>query len=263
MSIIRKGGEPVTLRRAYDSARRRIVNRLFPINALRGVYGSFEEAERSAPAVKPIGYDVADSANWYEEKFSQLELEDYPVLFWLKTAFGSGSTSLFEIGGHVGEAFYAYRRLLAYPQDLEWTVFDVPSIVAEGAVLAGKNGATGLRFVPGPDEVAHADIILAAGALQYFEDPVLVDIVRGMQPRPAHIIVNNTPLYGGASFVTLQNIGSVYCPYRIFNRDELVASIEAQGYALTDSWRKARRVHVPFHPDRCFDHYSGLYFRRV
>lgn len=261
MTGFRKDGRSLTPGRVYNSVRRRIVNRVFPINALRGVYETFGEAAAAAPAVKPIGYDLAGSGSWYEEKFTGIGLEDYPVLFWLRDAL-PGCRALFEIGGHVGEAYYAFRRLLEYPPGLKWTVLDVPSIAREGTELAKRKGANGLLFTDGSQPFDPAEIVLAAGALQYFEKPVLVDAIRQMQRSPRHIIINSTPIYDGAAYITLQNIGSVYCPYRIFNRSELVDAIEREGYQLVDSWSKPRPVRIPRHPDKCFDAYSGLYFRR-
>lgn len=257
----RKDGNALTVKRVCRSIRRRLVNRAFPINALRGVYASFAEAAAAAPAIKPIGYELANSAGWYEEKFTQVGLEDYPVLFWLKHALAS-CRSLFEIGGHVGEAYYAFRRLLEYPTDMQWTVLDVPSIASEGAELAKVKGANGLRFCADTENVSPADIVLAVGALQYFEGPVLVDVIRKMKHSPRHVIINNTPIYDGAGYITLQNIGSVYCPYRIFNRGELVDAIEKEGYRFVDSWSKPRPVHIPGHPDKSFTGYCGLYFQR-
>jgi putative methyltransferase (TIGR04325 family) len=261
MTFFRKEGRALTPAGVYRAIRRRVVNRAFPVNALRGVYGSFAEAAAAAPSIKPIGYELANSGNWYEEKFSKINLEDYPVLFWLKDALAS-SRSLLEIGGHVGEAYYAFRRLLEYPPSMEWTILDVPSIVSEGSRRAQANGAKGLHFCDKLQTATRAEIVLAAGALQYFEEPVLVDVIRQMEGSPQHIIVNSTAMYDGPSYITLQNIGTVYCPYRIFNRTELVESIEREGYRLVDSWSKPRRVHVPGHPEKNFDGYSGLYFRR-
>jgi hypothetical protein len=56
-------GKPVTIARVFRSLRRRLSDRVQPINAFRGVYGSFAEAERAAPRDKPLGYDAADASN--------------------------------------------------------------------------------------------------------------------------------------------------------------------------------------------------------
>jgi len=69
-------------------------------------------------------------------------------------------------------------------------------------------------------------------------------------------------VYDGPSFVTLQNIGTVYCPYRVFSRREFVSSLEALDYELVDSWQKPRAFRVPGHPDKSFGAFSGFYFRQ-
>lgn len=251
----------LTPSRVARSVRRRLTNRVFPINALRGVYATFDAATAAAPPIKVIGYDGADSANWYQEKFSEVWLEDYPAMFWLERAFAAG-TRVFEIGGHVGEAFYAYRQFVEYPEALQWTILDVPTIAADGARIAAERGAENLRFISEMRDVPEADVVFAAGALQYFEQPVLADSIRAMAAPPDWVIVNSTPMHDGEPYITLQNIGSAYCPYRIFNREELIASITTLGYELVHSWQKDRKVVIPGHPDKCFDHYSGLVFSR-
>ena len=260
LSPLRLRGLPVTPARILRSLRRRLLERLDPVNSFRGVYESFADAERAAPPVKPLGYDSADSATWYLNKHEKVLLEDYPVLFWLRSAFDD-SHSVFEIGGHVGVAYYGFAQVLPYPPDLNWTICDVPTIVAAGEALARDRGRTNLRFVTSPAQAEGADIVLACGALQYVDSPGLAETIASFRVQPRHVLVNTTPLYDGAAFITLQNIGSAYCPYRVFNRREFVRSLEVIGYSLVDTWQKERAFRIPRHPDRSFDHYSGFYFR--
>src|SRR2546427_12831751 len=84
---LRRSGQPITTESILCSIQRRILDRLYPINAFLGVYKDFVEAERAAPRVKPLGYDLAGSEGWYQHKFTAVLLEDYPVLFWLRSAF--------------------------------------------------------------------------------------------------------------------------------------------------------------------------------
>lgn len=241
--------------------RDRLAHRGKPLNSCQGVYASFAEAMRAAPPYRPVGYDAADSAQWYLNKLDSLLLEDYPVVYWLRSAFEAGSRSVFEIGGHIGEAYYGFQRVLTYPEDVSWTICDVPTIAEAGRKLAAERGRTNLQFVTDPRHPDGADILVAAGALQYFEPPTLVDTLAAYRVRPRHILVNVTPVYDGPSFVTLQYIGSAYCAYRIFNRQEFVQSLEAIGYRLVDAWRKDRAFRVEGRPDKSFEHYSGFYFR--
>lgn len=248
--------------RIVRSLERRVRDRLHPIDAFRGVYESFADAGRAAPSLKPLGYDSAGSATWYRSKHTKVLLEDYPVLFWLRSAF-EDARSVFEIGGHVGVAYYGFEQIVSYPRDLVWTICDVPAVAAAGEALALERGRTNLKFVTSQAQVSGADVVLACGALQYVDSPSLADTIASFRIRPQHVLVNTTPVYDGVSFVTLQNIGTAYCPYRVFNRAEFVRSLEALGYSLVDTWQKARTFRIPRHPDRVFDHYSGFYFRAV
>jgi putative methyltransferase (TIGR04325 family) len=249
------------VRRVLRGARRTVLDRLYPANAFLGVYGDFAEAQKNAPATKALGYDLAGSEDWYQNKIHDVLPEDYPVLFWLRSALAD-SRSVFEIGGHIGEAHYAFGRLLTFSPNLSWTILDVPTIVEKGKALARERGANNLDFVSSVDQVEGADILFAAGALQYIEKPSLAETIAGFSVQPKHILINVTPVYDGPAFVTLQNIGSAYCPYRIFNRDELVQSLKALGYRLVDAWHKDRKFKVRFYPDKSFDRYSGFYFTR-
>jgi len=251
-------GKPVTLSRVAQAIRSRIF--VEKINACRGVFDDFETAARAAPKSKPLGYEEAHSNNWYMSKMSALQLEDYPVVFWLREALKE-SRSLLEIGGHIGEAFYAFQRVIDYSPELSWTIFDVPSIAAAGTSLAKERGCTHLHFTTHPEETVGVDILLACGAIQYLDYRTPAHMIAALRIRPRHILINTTPIYDGPSFVTIQNIGSVYCPYRVFNRDEMVQELDAVGYTLVDSWRKERKFRIPRHPEKSFDHYSGLYFR--
>lgn len=236
------------------------MDRYHPLNAYRGVYDSFGEAAQKVSNLKPVGYNDADSATWYEGKLSKVSLEDYPALFWLQSAF-KDSRSVFEIGGHIGVAYYGFSTVLPYPSDLGWCICDVPSIAEAGRVLAQKREAANLSFVTHPRESEGADILLAFGSLQYIESPTLAETIAGFRVRPRHIIINVTPVYDGPSFYTVQNIGSAHCAYHIFNRRDLVRSLDELGYSLIDHWQKPRAFSVLNHPDKAFDHYSGFYFR--
>lgn len=257
---IKWNGKTVTATRIFQALQVRLQDRLQPINQVRGVYANFAEAESAAPRIKPTGYDAANAGNWYVDKLTCVQMEDYPVIYWLKSAFAD-SRSVFEIGGHVGVAYYGFSQILEYPRDLTWTIFDVPSVMAAGEALARERGQTNLHFAhAGLDAVNGADIVMAVGALQYLETN-LATILGGCQQLPKHLLINETPVYDGPKFITVQNVGSVYCAYRIFNRQEFLDSLEAMGYRLVHSWTKPRCLRVPGHPDKTLEHYSGFYFR--
>jgi putative methyltransferase (TIGR04325 family) len=59
-------------------------------------------------------------------------------------------------------------------------------------------------------------------------------------------------------------MGTAMCPYKLFNRAELIADVEALGYRLIDAWRSPD-VHceIPFLPKYTIDAYSGFYFAKT
>jgi putative methyltransferase (TIGR04325 family) len=253
-------GKALTPTRILQAFQVRVQDRLQPINQVRGVYDNFAQAVAAAPQTKPLGYDAANAGNWYFNKLSGVQLEDYPVIFWLKNAFAD-SRSVLEIGGHVGVAYYGFSTVLEYPEDLSWTILDVPTVMQAGEALALERGQTNLHFAHGGlSTVKDADIVMAVGALQYLETN-LASMLSDCQLRPTHVIINETPVYDGPKFITLQNLGSVYSAYHIFNRQEFIDSFEALGYRLVDSWIKPRYLRVPGHPDKVLNHHSGFYFR--
>ena len=260
MLKLQKGGKPITPARVFRAIQSRVLDRLQPINANRGVFSSFAEAEQHAPRTKPLGYDDAASDDWYLQKLTGVQLEDYPAVYWLREAF-TDSRSVLEIGGHVGVAYYGFSRILRYPAGLRWTILDVPSVAAAGRALATERQRDDLSFVTDLADAPAAEILLAAGSLQYLEHTTLVPILKRLSRLPRHLIINVTPVYDGPSFVTLQNIGTAYCPYRVFNRLEFIGALESLGYRLGDSWAKPRSFRVPGRPERSFEGYSGFYLK--
>ena len=104
------------------------------------------------------------------------------------------------------------------------------------------------------------DVLLASGSLQYIEAP-LAEILNAVQNKPEHIIINLMPVHETKAFITLQNIGTVFCPYKIFNQNELIKSMNAADYKCIDAWRNEEKsCDIPFHPEHSLDHYMGFYF---
>jgi putative methyltransferase (TIGR04325 family) len=244
----------------------RVRYRLRPGGAFHGVFDEFEDAARSLPGHLRFGYDVPETATYYAEALDQVRHDDYPALFWLQrilAADGHARSRIVEVGGHVGLAYYGFEKLIRYPEDLEWVIVDVPSVAAEGRRLAEARRRRNLSFAHDLAEVSRScDVLFAAGSLQYLPPPRFPTRVRSMAPWPAHILINNTPVTEGGTFVTLQNIGVSWCAYRVYSRRDLIEPLVEMGYELVDEWRKERRVEVPGHRQRTVDHYSGFYLRR-
>ena len=110
-AVERIAGWPVVdgfLRRRYDRA----FEASRDANLFRGVFETFDEAARSAPATRPLGYDNPDSAAMYVDRTRRTYPSDYPVMFWLQKLLARGCARLFDLGGHIGVSYYAYRRHL-------------------------------------------------------------------------------------------------------------------------------------------------------
>ncbi len=265
---------PGLLRAVADSApvlawRRRRYDRLFEsatgLALWRGVYASFAEAEAAAPRTRPVGYDNPAPAQMYRGDYLERVFpRDYPLLFWLRRLLAGGARRVFDFGGHVGTKFYAYRRYVEHAPELTWTVYDVPAVRQAGAELAAQRGdAQALRFADSPQAASGCEVLLAIGSLQYVETS-LGTLLRGLAQPPAHVLVNEFTAYPGRSIVTLQSVGTAFCPYKFVNRDEFVQDVQAAGYARVDAWSNPEKsCRVPFEPGLVVEAQQGFYFRRT
>ena len=220
----------------------------------RGTYASFAEAREAIPSFSVDGFHSPASANILED-LRHIYSSDYPVMFWMGRILPR-ARRIFDFGGHVGLSFYAYQQYLPYPAGLEWTICDVPEAVRVGRELASLEQAEGLHFTTSFDHAEGTDLLLAAGSLQFIEEPLWLQL-DGLRNKPAHLVINKVPLSDGASFVTLQNIGQAMCPYRIFNRDEFRNGLEDAGYEIVDEWTNPDLSCSV--PHRTVPAFSGMY----
>lgn len=140
-----------------------------------GTFASFAEARHFLPPSREFD-EEALTAEYVSVRTRKIFTYDYPVLWWLSSAFGSGSSSILDIGGSVGVHHYAYRQWLQMPEDLRWSVVEVPEVVRVGRRLAEAQAARALSFstdLPETVSRTEADIWIAAGSLQYLETPPL------------------------------------------------------------------------------------------
>jgi putative methyltransferase (TIGR04325 family) len=242
-------------------------HRIFPnqVTACRGVYSSYQEALQAIPKELKSGYNQPEIAHHPNVARLTAATEvgvfdpiDYPILLWLKTAFLKHS-SVFDLGGNVGLAYYAYQRYLQYPAQLNWLVCEIPEIAEAGKKLAQEKQVDNLFFTTDSAKAEGADILLTCGTLQYLETP-LAELLKPLQSKPKHILINHVPLYDGETYITIQNIGYSFCPYTIQSRNQLIQSLTDLGYKLRDSWTINRAFKIPFHPERAVNAYHGFYF---
>ena len=224
-----------------------------------GSFESFAAAQAGAPPSQPVGYDNADAAKTMYSH--QIYFYDYPALFWMGRSFAEGMRSVFDLGGHVGIKYYAFRRVLDYPDDLRWTVCDVPGVVKTGEELAKERGSgSQLAFTTDFRDASGFDVLYASGSLQYLPQRIS-EILGGLPTKPKRVIVNTAAVHPDRTLYTLNSIGFAVCPYRIQQHEELLAELTQAGYKRRDGWRnEGKPIEVPFVDggDKAF--YAGCCF---
>jgi putative methyltransferase (TIGR04325 family) len=230
-------------------------------NLFMGSFESFAAAEAGAPPAKPVGYDNAPADAFYSH---QVASYDYPGLFWLGRSLDDGMRNVFDLGGHVGIKYYAFRRMLNYPADLRWRVCDVPSVVKSGRELAvQRQAAAQLRFTTEIHDASGCDVLYASGSLQYLPQRIS-EIIAALPVKPRRIVLNTTAVHPERTLYTLNSIGFAVCPYRIQHHDELLAELAQAGYKRRDAWRnEGKPIEVPFVEGGDKPYYAGCCFDRA
>ncbi len=229
-------------------------------NLFMGSFESFAAAEAAAPPEKPVGYDHAPAVALYSH---QIAFYDYPGLFWVGRSLEDGMRNIFDLGGHLGIKYYAFRRMLNFPPELRWTVCDVPAVVKGGrecAVL--RDATTQLSFTTDFRDASGCDLLYASGSLQYLPDGIS-EIVAALPVKPRRIVLNVTAVHPDRTLYTLNSIGVAICPYRIQHHDQLLAELAGAGYRRRDAWRnEGKRIEVPFVEGGDKPYYAGCCFDR-
>jgi putative methyltransferase (TIGR04325 family) len=220
----------------------------------RGVFATFDDAARSAPTSRPVGYDHADAAAMYQDR--PLFSEDYAVLFWLARLLQPGHR-VFDHGGHAGSAFDAWTRVLPLPPGVTWQIHDVAAVCAEGRRRNASRTGVVPSFTTDFADASGADVLLASGSLQYVAEP-LATRVAALPRRPRWLLLNQLPVHPREQYVTLQNIRTCYCPYVVFHDAAFFASLRELGYVLLHRWdNPAKGCHIPTHPRHTAAPYVG------
>jgi putative methyltransferase (TIGR04325 family) len=235
-------------------------------NLFFGVYPSWELAEQAAAAYGAAGYDNAASAQLYRHRV-RMDVHDYPVLAWLLRSAVEGHRRVLDVGGATGIKWLAFREALAPWPDLQWCVQDVPAMVDEGRRLAAQRAAAApaarperLTFTDRLADGAGCDVLLASGVVQYLPRSLgeqLAEWPRDGLPR--RILINTAALHPSRGYVTVNSLGTAFCPYRVQTQAELVQPLAALGYRPRDAWANPGKVlELPGHPELSLTAYSGL-----
>ncbi len=226
-------------------------------NYYHGIYPSFEAAAAGAPPTKHIGYDNPESTTLYDDMTEPL-LKDYPAMFWLERSFGQNMHSVFDLGGHVGFKYYAFDRIIRYPEQLRWSVCDVAAVVSRGQNLARRRDSRGaLRFTIAPVDMQDCDVLYASGSLQYLPQ-TLAEILRQCKAMPSRLVINSTALHPERSFVTLNSIGTAFCPYRVQKEADFIKDLDSLGYTVRDRWETPKDFVIRFEQGYDLDHFVGM-----
>lgn len=229
------------------------------VNYFRGVYENFLEAAEDAPSSKPVGYNNGEAAKMYKERTERIYGTDYPVIFWMER-YKEDIRSIFDFGGHIGVHFYSYAPYLDYSNLKEWKVCDVPEVLREAQRFDRYRADSILSFTDDVMESEGHDLFLANGSLQYLEWE-LGDKLAGLAKKPKLVIVNMLPLHKETRTITLQSIGTSFCPYYIRKEQDFVRNMESAGYTLVDQWdNEEKRCNIAFEPERSLDKYKGMVF---
>lgn len=233
------------------------------LNALLGYQRVFDSLPEAVAAARPYaegGHENPDNAKlhlWLEEVPRP---SDYAVMFHIQRLI-SNSSRVFDLGGNVGNLFYCFDRYLKFSPKLVWQVFELPGMIELGRRLASERRETRLQFTKRWEDAAGADLLLASGSLHYFAAP-LAQMVAELAEKPAHIIINRTPLVDGPTKATVQDGGEFRAACVLYNKTEVMDGFEAIGYEIIDSWKSTeislRRVGKP-ESSAC--PYTGMYFR--
>ena len=231
-------------------------------NLFHEVFDSFEAAATAATAYGTVGYDNVASADLYLDMMRVVD-HDYPAMFWLARSFKDGTRTVFDVGGSIGIKYYAFAKPLPVPNDVRWTVEDVPVVAQRGRELAVERGVSeNLKFTDRFAEGDGSELLFASGSLQYLPR-TLAEYLADWKTLPRRIVINTTPIHV-QEFFTINSIGTAFCPYRVQNQAKLVRSLGQLGYKMFDQWSNVgKALRLPLRPDLSLDHYRGFCFDLV
>jgi putative methyltransferase (TIGR04325 family) len=240
----------------------KLLRRVFIGSGVNGVYPTYAAALAAVPKKRKVGYDNKESSNMYPYLLEFTRISDYAALFYLNQLARPGYR-IFDFGGNTGLLYYNYQHRWTMPPNLQWTVCDVPAVIEAGRAFAKTRPSEGLSFTSNFEDAAGADLLFTSGTLQYVPKTLPELLSELCDAKPRRILANRTALWDGPTFFTLQSLGPIVCPYRVQNRSEFVAGLEAQGYRVKDAWEcPESRINVRWHIHHRIKAYAGFLLER-
>jgi putative methyltransferase (TIGR04325 family) len=225
---------PTTLASAARARLRGLMRRVRGVQRFRGAFATHAEAMAAVRPGALAGYDHDEMAEVAFDHMCDVQLWDYPVLFWLDRLIPERN-ALLDAGGHMGTKFRAFRDVLRLPPGFDWAVYDLPAIVRAGRARAEREGLQGLSFHDQLEATPPSDLLLASGLLQFIDIP-FTDLLQRLPHLPTHLVLNKVATRDGPSVVTLEQLPKGEVPYQVRNHGEFLSSLEALGYKVADAW---------------------------
>jgi len=227
----------------------------------RRKFDSFAAANHAAGFYRNDGHEDRASAIRHLEAVDRLRESDYPVLYYW-SQIQPAPCRVLDLGGSVGNLFYAYDGRLHFPGQMQWKIVELPRIREEGERIAASRKETHIQYVDSIRTAGEVDVFLASGCLHYFDES-LPELLSRMSSPPLHVFVNRVPTCEGKDAYTVQDGWTHLVPCKIRNRKELIKSMSAAGYQAEATWEaNEMREIVPLYPESSAFRYSGFYFVR-
>jgi len=225
-----------------------------------GVFDNFSEGWKAARKTGLPAHEDPNEVTLHLELSKVLRVSDYSVLYWL-LRLSEDRLKIFDFGGNVGNLAYSYSEYLRDVRELEWTVFDLPSVMEEGRRLARERQADYLLFAKSPADYQAEQILLVSGAFHYWEGTIEA-FLRQFGEKPRHILLNRSPVHETKpSFISVQGTRTCAFPCIVRNAKEMIGDFAAEGYELADRWQSPELAfRLMLFPAYAIPFYSGFYF---
>jgi putative methyltransferase (TIGR04325 family) len=225
----------------------------------RRPFATLDDARQSIAQAPADGHSTTRNCALHAGMSTKPRPSDYSAFYYLSEP-AKDCKRVFDLGGNVGNLFYYYPSFVPFPRDLEWTVLDLPDVMAEGRRLATQRSATALQFTERFSDADGADLLIVSGSMHYLNAP-LSDMISDLKRRPRYVLINRTPLTDGAAFATIQDAVEFRVACMVSNRSNILQLFASLGYRLVGDWDAAElSVPLPLHPKQTVHAYSGLFF---